>query len=143
MSTNPAQQDRYHFLDGIRGIAASMIVLHHAFSSNIAAALTKMHLHALGFLLQTVTGSGVNLFFVLSGVVLLRPYLRGQRKFKTLDYFWRRLKRIYPPYFFALAFGAWVIWFNTYYPTWYNIKGMNIPFTWMETFREGRHNQPQ
>jgi peptidoglycan/LPS O-acetylase OafA/YrhL len=97
MSTNPAQQDRYHFLDGIRGIAASMIVLHHAFSSNIAAALTKMHLHALGFLLQTVTGSGVNLFFVLSGVVLLRPYLRGQRKFKTLDYFWRRLKRIYPP----------------------------------------------
>ena len=32
-------------------------------------------------LLSDTTQSGVELFFVLSGVVLLRPYLRGHRPF--------------------------------------------------------------
>jgi peptidoglycan/LPS O-acetylase OafA/YrhL len=129
-------QERFHFLDGLRGIAASMIVIHHAFSSNIARFLDGHGMHFLGNFLLNFTQSGVDLFFVLSGVVLLRPYLRKERKLKIPEYFKRRIKRIYPPYFFALLFAAVVIWFNSAYPTWYNEKGMRVTFSWLETLKE-------
>jgi len=67
------------------------------------------HLPFLAVSESYFTQSGVVLFFVLSGIVLLRPYLRRQRKFETIDYFIRRLKRIYPPYFAALVFGYLVM----------------------------------
>ena len=136
MNVANQKQERFHFLDGLRGIAAAMIVIHHAFSSNIAHFIDSKHIPFLGNFFLNITQSGVDLFFVLSGVVLLRPYLRGQRDFKVMDYFWRRLKRIYPPYFFALLFAAGVIWFNNTYPTWYNLKGMRVEFTWLETLKE-------
>jgi peptidoglycan/LPS O-acetylase OafA/YrhL len=136
MSGVKGTQERFHFMDGIRGIAAAMIVVHHAFSANIAAFFVKIGLPLAGYYFQNTTGSGVDLFFVLSGVVLLRPYLRGQRKLEVLDYFKRRIIRIYPPYFFALVFGAFVVWFNNVYPTWYNELGMRMGFSWQETFKE-------
>lgn len=129
-------QERFHFLDGLRGIAASMIVVHHAFSSNIARFFNSHGMHFPGLLWLNLTQSGVDLFFVLSGVVLLRPYLRKERKFKVTEYFKRRAKRIYPPYLFALLFAAFVIWFNNTYPTWYNEKGMRASFSWLETLKE-------
>lgn len=136
MSAPAQKQERFHFLDGLRGIAASMIVVHHALSSNIARMLADLKLPSIGYFYQNFTQSGVDLFFVLSGVVLLRPYLRGQRHFAAGDYFYRRLKRIYPPYFFALLFAGFVIWVNTAYPTWYNEQGMRNIFTWLEMFKE-------
>jgi peptidoglycan/LPS O-acetylase OafA/YrhL len=129
-------RERFHFLDGLRGIAASMIVVHHAFTAHIVHFFERLHLPFLGTFFMYFTQSGVELFFVLSGVVLLRPYLRGEREFKTGDYFYRRLKRIYPPYFFALVFAAFVVWFNNQYPTWYNLKGLRVKFSWPETFKE-------
>ncbi len=113
-----------------------MIVIHHSLTANIAALINKTKIPHSGELFSQFTQSGVDLFFVLSGVVLLRPYLRGQREFKVGDYFYRRLKRIYPPYFFALIFGALVIWFMGAYPTWYNVRGMHQEFSWMETLKE-------
>ncbi len=136
MSLPAGKQQRFHFLDGLRGIAASMIVFHHAFTANIVRLIDHFHIPFLGYFFQYFTQSGVDLFFVLSGVVLLRPYLRKQRKFKVGDYFVRRIKRIYPPYFFAALFAAFVVWFNNYYPTWYNLKGMRARFSWWETFKE-------
>ena len=130
------KQERFHFLDGLRGIAASMIVIHHAFTANIVKLIEHLHIPFLGYFFAYFTQSGVDLFFVLSGVVLLRPYLRKQKKFKVVEYFERRIKRIYPPYFFALLFSAFVAWFNTSFPTWYNIRGMRVPFSWLETFKE-------
>jgi peptidoglycan/LPS O-acetylase OafA/YrhL len=130
------KQERFHFLDGLRGIAALLIVIHHAFTSNIMKVLDHLHVPCVPYFFAYSTQSGVDLFFVLSGVVLLRPYLRKQRKFKVIDYFRRRIKRIYPPYFFALLFSAFVAWFNTTFPTWYNIRGMRVTFSWLETFKE-------
>jgi peptidoglycan/LPS O-acetylase OafA/YrhL len=118
-----AEQNRFHFLDGLRGIAAFMVVVFHAFIPNIVQALDRFNIPFVSFHLGFFAQSGVNLFFVLSGVVLLRPYLRGQREFKAVEYFQRRIKRIYPPYFFALLFTLFVYWFNSTFPTWYNLKG--------------------
>ena len=128
---------RFHFLDGLRAVAASMVVILHAFASNIIKLSDKSHLHILGSIFNYVDGYGVDLFFVLSGVVLLRPYLRKQREFKVVEYFRRRFWRIYPPYFVALLFAALVIWFMNTYPTWYNATGgMNMKFSWREIIHE-------
>ncbi len=130
------KQERFHFLDGLRGIASTMIVIHHAFSSNIALFFIHHNLPLIGMFLRLFTQSGVDLFFVLSGVVLLRPYLRKQRTSNVPDYFWRRLKRIYPPYFFALLIGAAIVYFNNTFPTWYNVRGFHMGFSWLEMFKE-------
>jgi len=136
MNIPAEKQERFHFLDGLRGIAASLIVIHHAFTANIIKFFDNAHLPFLGYYFRNFTQSGVDLFFVLSGVVLLRPYLRKERKFKVVTYFQRRIKRIYPPYFFALLFAAFVIWFNNHYSTWYNQKGLRTQFSWIETLKE-------
>jgi len=120
MSEASGTNERFHFLDGLRGVAASMIVIHHAFTANIVKLLNHVRLPALGFYFKYFTQSGVELFFVLSGVVLLRPYLRKQKEFKAGDYFYRRVKRIYPPYFFALVFAYLVVWLIRAYPDWYS-----------------------
>jgi len=130
------KQQRFHFLDGIRGIAATMIVIHHAFSSNIRLFFMHHNLPLVGSFLQLFTQSGVDLFFVLSGVVLLRPYLRKQKTFKVGEYFIRRLRRIYPPYFFALIIGAAIVYINNTFPTWYNIRGFHMGFSFLELFKE-------
>lgn len=129
-------KERFHFLDGLRGIAALMIVIHHAFTAHVLKLVGYLKVRVLIDFFAYFTQSGVDLFFVLSGVVLLRPYLRGQREFNTTDYFLRRAKRIYPPYFFALLFGAFVVWFNNTFPTWYNVDGLRVQFSWWETLRE-------
>lgn len=113
-----------------------MIVIHHAFTAHIVHFFNSLHLPFLATFWLYFTQSGVELFFVLSGVVLLRPYLRQQRRFNTLDYFYRRAKRIYPPYLAALLFGAFVVWFNNAFPTWYNDDGLRAQFSIWETFKE-------
>jgi peptidoglycan/LPS O-acetylase OafA/YrhL len=128
------KKERFHFLDGLRGVAASLIVVHHGFSNNVFTALESLGLPLLGHFLYHFTESGVALFFVLSGIVLLRPYLRGERKMKIGDFYYRRLKRIYPPYLGALIFGAAVIWLVHYKPTWYS--SILIAFSWEELLRE-------
>ncbi len=136
MSDGINAKERFHFLDGLRGIASLMIVIHHAFTGNIVKELIRRGFPDAGFYLAFFTQSGVELFFVLSGVVLLRPYLRKQREFKTVDYLIRRIKRIYPPYLVALLFAAGVCWYIHAYPTWYNSKVYHMVFYWPEVLRE-------
>ncbi len=136
MSIPAEKQERFHFLDGLRGIAALMIVFHHSFTSNIAAIFRHMNLPAVAYYFSYFTQSGVELFFVLSGIVLLRPYLRQQRKFDVGQYFFRRIKRIYPPYWAALLFGAGVSWYIYAFPTWYTHAVWHPFFLWWEVLKE-------
>ena len=103
------KKERFHFLDGVRAIASLLIVIHHSVTSEVSKTFVRHGMPYLGHSIAHFTQSGVSLFFVLSGVVLLRPYLRGQRKLDVGDYFIRRFKRIYPPYFVALIFGFLVL----------------------------------
>lgn len=134
MTNTLQQKERFHFLDGLRGIAAGMIVIHHAFTSNIGKFLDAHNLGILSFLYRNFTQSGVELFFVLSGVVLLRPYLRQERKFEVGQYFYRRARRIYPPFWGALVFATFVILLNTISPTWYS--HILTKFTWKGVARQ-------
>ena len=113
-------KDRFHFLDGLRGIASMLIVIHHSFTSNIGKFFQKQHLDFIANTLINFTQSGVALFFVLSGVVLLRPYVRQEKRFQIGRYFIRRIKRIYPPYFIALLVGYGIICLFKSYHTFYS-----------------------
>lgn len=126
----PQNTERFHFLDGLRGIASLMIVIHHSMTVNIAAFLDGHGMAVPGFFLLNFTQSGVELFFVLSGVVLLRPYVRSQRKMDVKDFYYRRFRRIYPPYAGALVFGAAVIGLIHAFPSWYSAQLM--PFSFRE-----------
>jgi peptidoglycan/LPS O-acetylase OafA/YrhL len=108
---------RKHEIDGLRALAVSLIVFHHSF---MASLITSPRPKSVGSLLYAITTSGVELFFVLSGVLLLRPYFRGQRRFTSGPYLRRRIERLWPPYLVALAFAGFVMMAATAHPTWYS-----------------------
>lgn len=111
---------RLHELDGLRAVAIALVVVHHSATGAVSDGLHSVGLGFLGDVLFFVTGSGVELFFVLSGVLLLRPYLRGERHFRPGVYLRRRFERLWPPYAVALVLAGVVIGLGRLHPTWYS-----------------------
>ena len=120
MIPDPPAPQRLHQLDGLRAVATLLVLAHHSVSPGIQRSLELGGWPVLGRLLFATTGSGVDLFFVLSGVVLLRPYLRGQRRFEAGTYFKRRAERILPPYLGAWLLAGAVTAFAGLRPTWFS-----------------------
>ena len=127
---------RLHYIDGMRAVGCLMAVFHHAFMSHIARYIISKGYPVLGDVIWGTTGSCVILFFVVSGVVLLRPFLRDNKKFDPVIFFKKRAIRIFPTYIVALLFGAAVIWYINAYPTWYNEKGIHVIFTLESTLKQ-------
>lgn len=104
-----AERRFFEGLDGLRFVAAFLIVLHHA---GFASGLT-FRSEFVGLLL-TRMDIGVSIFFVLSGFLLYRPFVEAQfddRQFPSPTFFWaKRAARIYPAYWAAflpqLVLGA-------------------------------------
>lgn len=111
---------RLHEIDGLRALAIILVMTHHFATSKAMLMLQAGGRPRLGNAIGYTTNSGVELFFVLSGVVLLRPYLRGLRPFHAPTYFRRRVERLWPPYLGALCIGGMVILVGTMWPTWYS-----------------------
>ena len=77
---------RFEIIDGIRGIAALVVVLHHLLVVRFGA-------------------YAVIIFFVISGYCIAAATETARRRGSTFKSFMaRRLHRIYPPYFFAVVF---------------------------------------
>jgi len=99
---------RFPLLDSVRAIAAlSVLVFHASFWSNI----TLTGSWAAPFLSRLDVG--VAIFFVLSGFLLYRPFVRshlnGTPAPRAVAYGWRRALRILPAYWLALTVIAIVI----------------------------------
>jgi peptidoglycan/LPS O-acetylase OafA/YrhL len=84
-------------LDGLRAISILAVVWHHTHG-----ALVGWPIAGRGFL-------GVDLFFVISGFLIVTLLLRERRRTGTTSirkFYLRRFLRIFPPYYLTLAFVA-------------------------------------
>lgn len=100
-------------------MAAALIVVYHLGLANYAASLMARGQGATGTFLGRFGASGVELFFTLSAVVLLRPYLRAGRPMEAGKYAWRRVTRLWPPFLGAWLFAGLVVLVLSSAPTWW------------------------
>ena len=103
----PAPSARAHvaFLDGLRALAALWVVFSHVWVSQFGM---LAHLGLLGLCTNGLLYShlAVDLFIVLSGFCLILPVCRtGSLPKGPLDFYFRRARRILPPFYAALAFS--------------------------------------
>jgi peptidoglycan/LPS O-acetylase OafA/YrhL len=88
------------FLDGVRGLAAAYVVLHHASLNVPADYLDNAWNQALTYVFSLGHYS-VDTFIVLSGYCLALPLLTSAREFSTSEFLARRAVRIVPTYYAA------------------------------------------
>lgn len=114
-------RERVHALDGLRTLAVSLVFMHHIFGGPAAKALANSHHEVAARFLSSFGAAGVELFFCLSGVVLLRRYLRDGQQLDARKYFQRRITRLYPPFVVAWLFAGLSVWIIDRRPTWWSV----------------------
>ncbi|MGO4381225.1 acyltransferase family protein [Pseudoduganella sp. RAF19] len=87
----------YPILDGLRGVAALMVVAFHFFEAHAASRFEQIINH--GYL-------AVDFFFVLSGFVIGYAYDDRWREMSAMEFFKRRLIRLHPMIVVAMMIGA-------------------------------------
>lgn len=117
--------DRVASLTGIRAVAALLVVATHA------AYTTGKYTHGYFGLMCARMEIGVPIFFVLSGFLLFRPWVRsvatGGPSPSVSRYAWHRVRRIMPAYVVTVLAAYVVYQFRT--------AGPNPGHTWMGLFR--------
>ena len=105
MSSNVylASKPRYEILDGLRGVAALLVVAHHLFETYYHGAPNQPINH--GYL-------AVDFFFVLSGFVIGYAYDDRWDRMSTWNFFKRRLIRLHPMVIFGTLLGACLFYFG-------------------------------
>lgn len=113
----------YELLDGLRGVAAILVVFYHIFEGFSFAELTN----GAGSGLITTLNHGhiaVDFFFILSGFVISYAYDSRWKEMTTWQFFKRRLIRLHPMLimgaligFAAFAFVGFERWDGTTTPT--------------------------
>ena len=93
---------RYEILDGLRGVAALMVVIFHCFETYVPVFKTQIVNH--GYL-------AVDFFFVLSGFVIGYAYDDRWDRMTTWGFFKRRLTRLHPMVIAGTLVGAALFFF--------------------------------
>lgn len=106
--TTDTNSERILALDGLRGIAASMVVIAHAVSALAKPIFAVVALHESPVSLLSNGGGGVHIFFVLSGYCLSRPASRIRSLVTLVQFYLRRIMRIHPPYVAGLMI-SWLL----------------------------------
>ena len=94
---------RYEILDGLRGVAAVMVVAFHIFEAHAASRLSQVINH--GYL-------AVDFFFVLSGFVVGYAYDDRWGRMGLRGFFARRLIRLHPMVIMGSIIGAMAFYFG-------------------------------
>ncbi|WP_220192024.1 acyltransferase family protein [Ktedonospora formicarum] len=97
---------KIEFLEGMRGVAAMGVVMLHM-TYLIGSIIVDYKQFPLFSALWVFGNAGVQLFFVMSGFLLFMPYAKAllfEEKWPgTGRYYWRRMLRIVPGYYFSLV----------------------------------------
>ena len=97
-------------IDALRGIAALGVVLYHAVSQTASSVPNNLFQYPVR-LIQFVSSLGyigVFLFFVISGFCIHLQWAKARaagqpQQIKFVEFWRRRLRRLYPPYLITLA----------------------------------------
>src|SRR5262245_23296828 len=107
LSVRPSS--RYESLDAWRGITCLAVIVYHSTIFG-AEAQPPAELQSLGGALLFIASKffyGVMLFFVISGYCIAAAVDASARRGTPVsDYFWRRFRRIFPPFWTLVAFAA-------------------------------------
>ena len=104
MNQNPlVTKPHYPILDGLRGVAALLVVLFHVFEANATSHLDQIINH--GYL-------AVDFFFLLSGFVIGYAYDDRWNKMTVGNFFKRRLIRLQPMVLMGSIIGAICFYFQ-------------------------------
>jgi peptidoglycan/LPS O-acetylase OafA/YrhL len=130
-----AGPDRVASLTGIRAVAALLVVATHA------AYTTGKYMEGYFGLVCSRLEMGVPIFFVLSGFLLFRPWVKslatGGPDPSIRRYAWHRFRRIVPAYVVTVLIAYAIYHFRTAGPnpghTWYGLL-RNITLTQIYTF---------
>ena len=110
-----ASKPRYEILDGLRGVAALMVIFFQCFETYIPQFGTQIINH--GYL-------AVDFFFVLSGFVIGYAYDDRWDKMTTWGFFKRRLTRLHPMVIAGPLVGAALFFFApSAFPKTMNVEG--------------------
>ena len=110
-----ASKPRYEILDGLRGVAALMVVIFHCFETYVPRFGTQIVNH--GYL-------AVDFFFVLSGFVIGYAYDDRWDKMTVWGFFKRRLTRLHPMVVAGMVVGAALFFFSgSYFPNTLKVEG--------------------
>ena len=99
-----ASKPRYEILDGLRGVAATLVVAYHLLETYYGGGPDQPINH--GYL-------AVDFFFALSGFVIGYAYDDRWDKMSTWSFFKRRLIRLHPMVIFGTLFGALMFYFGS------------------------------
>ncbi len=97
-------KSHYKILDGLRGVAAIMVICMHIMEPFAGGDATKMHINH-GYL-------AVDFFFLLSGFVIAHAYDDRWNKMSIKDFFKRRLIRLHPMIIIGMTIGAICFYFG-------------------------------
>lgn len=103
---------RFEFLDGLRGIAALYVVIHHAAQIYMGEPAATPPVYFPFFKYLILGHYAVVIFLVMSGFCLMLPVARssdGQLRGGIGNYFRRRARRILPPYYAAIALALLLV----------------------------------
>ena len=92
-----ASKPRYEILDGLRGVAALIVVAFHLFETYSGGQAFQILNHGY---------SAVDFFFVLSGFVIGYAYDDRWGRMTYRDFFKRRLIRLHPMVVMGMLIGA-------------------------------------
>ncbi|GHO75404.1 hypothetical protein KSD_31750 [Ktedonobacter sp. SOSP1-85] len=109
-SQNSTQKSNINALDGVRAIACLSVIAYHVNYKTFRTFTLQLHSTTTGQFAYDILmsgWSGVTLFFVLSGFLLFMPYAKSllfENQWPSArSFYWRRILRIVPGYYIALA----------------------------------------
>ena len=103
-AAGPGPHMRHYLeLDGIRGLAAMAVFVHHLFFAAIPSRQLWSSAWRVPFALFDLGAYGVDLFFVLSGFLITSLLLKDRESpYFYRDFYWKRALRILPMYVITL-----------------------------------------
>lgn len=105
----------YIILNGLRGVAAMVVLVYHAFEAFATSQLDQIVNH--GYL-------AVDFFFILSGFVIGYAYDDRWDKMSVKDFLKRRVIRLHPMVILGAVIGAIMFYFQDYAP--WNVSAVPV-----------------